>query len=209
MGRKRNPDARRRQPLYSIFHAMHSRCRNPSARNYCNYGGRGIRVCDRWSDYEMFVADMGPRPPGQQLDRIDNDGDYSPENCRWATRGENNRNKRTNHYVTIDGERLVLHDWCARFGVSVATVLARISQGESYKQALARPVDGRVRSDNRMVSAFGETLRISEWARRFNIDRKVIAYRLRRGWLAEDAISLTTANNGYAHGRRFERSKAA
>lgn len=79
---------------YGRWMGMHYRCSNPKSKGYKNYGGRGIRVCERWQKFENFLADMGEPPPGLTLDRINNDGDYEPDNCRWATWEEQNNNQR-------------------------------------------------------------------------------------------------------------------
>lgn len=80
--------------VYSSWHSMGQRCRNPRATGYADYGGRGITICLRWQVFENFLADMGERPIGTSLDRIDNDGNYEPSNCRWATRTQQTFNRR-------------------------------------------------------------------------------------------------------------------
>jgi hypothetical protein len=82
-------------PEFQAWMSMHKRCENPRMRNFRHYGARGIRVCERWSSFENFLADVGPRPsPEHSLDRIDNDGNYEPTNCRWATRSQQQKNRR-------------------------------------------------------------------------------------------------------------------
>lgn len=98
LDRTRESHGKYRSPEYKIWTAMKQRCGNRKCSEYRSYGGRGIAVCDRWSDsFSAFIADMGERPgPEYQIDRIDNDGNYEPENCRWATPAQNSQNQRSN-----------------------------------------------------------------------------------------------------------------
>jgi hypothetical protein len=122
---------------FGIWWTMHQRCENPKAKDYSNYGGRGIGVCERWSDFSVFMADMGPRPSTRHtIERIDTEGDYGPENCCWATQREQHRNRRDNVYLTICGETAVLSDWAKRYGISPRTLSARIRRGVEPREAL-------------------------------------------------------------------------
>ena len=93
-------------PTYSSWVAMTNRCSRPGQINYNNYGGRGIKICQRWGKFENFLADMGVRPEGRTLDRRDNSGDYGPDNCRWATRTQQARNARIGVVTDVDRERI-------------------------------------------------------------------------------------------------------
>jgi hypothetical protein len=127
--------------VYSCWSNMMKRCRGVSDPYY---GGRGIKVCDRWHSFENFLADMGERPVGQTIERIDNDGDYEPSNCRWATRKEQSRNQRKNILVTLNGETLCLSEWAERLNINVGTVRSRIKRyGWSSAKALTVPLISR------------------------------------------------------------------
>lgn len=131
-------------PLYKIWSAMQQRCCNPKIRNYHNYGGRGITLCELWRDFRNFrrwAMDNG-YSQGLQIDRIDNDNGYSPDNCRFVTRKQNNRNKTTSRRFTIYGETKTLQDWGEdpRIAVCRQTFRSRILElGWSAEAALTTP----------------------------------------------------------------------
>lgn len=113
---------------YFAWRSARARCSNPKDASFKHYGGRGVRVCDEWlNDYDAFVRDMGEAPDGMTLDRIDVNGDYSPENCRWATNAEQASNKRSNRMITHDGETLTLSQWARKLGVGVDTLCRRLN----------------------------------------------------------------------------------
>lgn len=124
-------------PEYRTWKSIHTRCYNEKHKQYHDYGGRGIRVCDRWHTYENFLADMGRRPSSEySIDRRDNDLDYLPDNCRWATRREQGANKRTTIYVTSNGQTKCITDWLNERGISVSAYTAARQAGKTVIEAL-------------------------------------------------------------------------
>jgi hypothetical protein len=127
-------------PEHYTWNSMRQRCENKNAPNFKRYGGRGISVCERWAEFENFLADMGERPDGLTLDRIDNNGDYTPENCRWATRSQQQRNRSNTCRLTLNGLTLDIYEWAERTGIKRKTIYSRICSGWSTEKALTTPV---------------------------------------------------------------------
>lgn len=122
---------------------MRSRCNSPSTPGYENYGGRGIAVCERWESFESFLGDMGPRPDGHTLDRIDVNGDYEPANCRWASRATQANNTTRSVRYHFNGEALTLLDLAAAVGVNPQTLRVRLHRGWSFAEAI-KPCQARL-----------------------------------------------------------------
>lgn len=126
--------------LYQIWTRMIQRCENENTNEYDNYGGRGIYVCERWrNSFELFESDMGPRPKRASLDRVDNDLPYSPENCRWSDYKTQANNKRNNHILEYNGERLTISQWAIKLGVPSARLRNRLSHGWGIEEVIERP----------------------------------------------------------------------
>lgn len=125
---------------YLSWGNMLARCRNQNCPSYPIYGGRGITVCERWHSFENFWNDMGDRPKGKTLDRIDNDGNYEPGNVRWAARYEQSRNTRRNRIFSINGRSQCLMDWALESGLDYETLRSRLAAGLTLEFALSRKV---------------------------------------------------------------------
>jgi len=120
---------------------MKTRCLNKNTPAYENYGGRGIKVCDRWlNSFENFLADMGNRPDGLMLERMNNDGNYEPSNCKWGTRLEQNNNTRKTIRIEFDGKTMTLRDWSEKTGICKETLASRFYAGWSVSEILNKPV---------------------------------------------------------------------
>ena len=133
----------RRSDTYSSWHSMIKRCRNPKATHYDLYGGRGIKVCERWqSDFAAFLADMGERPGKKfSIDRFPNkNGNYEPGNCRWATRSEQQNNRRDTYLLTYQGRTQGIAQWSREVGINLYTIRSRVESGMSVEEALTKPV---------------------------------------------------------------------
>ncbi len=131
------------QQLYWVWAAMIQRCTNQHDKAFRNYGARGITVCDRWRrSFDAFISDMGERPVGYTLERIDSDGDYMPDNCRWATRFDQNNNRNWCVYVVIEGERMSLKQAWRKHstpGLTYRALHKRIINGMPLVPALSTP----------------------------------------------------------------------
>lgn len=128
--------------LYKSWSHMKQRCMNKKCQDYHRYGGRGIKVCEEWLDFDNFHrwAINNGYEKGRSIERINNDGDYCPSNCKWATAQEQNNNKRSNRKVTLNGESKNVQQWARELGINASTLYTRLNDGWSDYRALTEPV---------------------------------------------------------------------
>ena len=118
-----------KRPEYVVWERMRSRCNSTTDKRYASYGGRGILVCEAWNDFNTFLADMGERPTGYTLERMNNDLGYSKDNCRWATRQEQNNNTQRSLHVEFESTSLTLRQWAEKLSLPYASIWYRYSKG--------------------------------------------------------------------------------
>ncbi|WKN20817.1 hypothetical protein [Azotobacter vinelandii] len=182
---------------------MMARCHKPGSVSYARYGGRGIKVCERWHDVANFIADLPDGYfQGAQLDRIDNDGDYEPGNIRWVLPLENSSNRRSNVYMTMNGRTMTAMDWSREIGLKYETILQRKRKGWSDVDCLTSPVNapgvktdyGRAtcRERAKKYEFQGESLPLKEIAARVGLSYHALYERLKRGATLEDAVRPRT-----------------
>lgn len=130
----------RKTKAYNSWSMMRVRCLNPRDHKFPTYGGRGITICERWSKFENFIEDMGPRPEGTSIDRINNEGNYEPGNCRWATAKEQSRNRSCARQITLNGKTQNLSAWQEELGIIPETFESRRRLGWDIEKCLLTPV---------------------------------------------------------------------
>lgn len=187
----------RNTPEYRAWRDAKSRCNNPNHAGHKNYGGRGITMCKRWQEsFQSFLDDMGQRPTAQHtLDRIDNEGNYEPGNCRWATWTEQHRNRRNSRLLTCQGETLPMCAWAEKYGIATAAIANRIESGWSVERAITRPT--ALYQKGQCLTFNGETLNLTAWGERLGITGASLRDRLDRyGWSVERALTEPRGKRG-------------
>jgi AP2 domain-containing protein len=173
---------------YSAWAHAIQRCTNPNDRGFKNYGGRGIRICERWlNSYEAFLEDMGRCPEGHMLDRIDNGGNYEPGNCRWTTRTMQNRNRRNSQYIAYQGQTKHVVEWAAEFGMTRHALYKRLwsNPNRSFSEVVESIKRGRNQSG--YVGVYQDKRDGAWYAQRMVNNRRVSSRRFNTPEEAADA----------------------
>lgn len=174
---------------YITWSGMLGRCSNPQSDRYVYYGGRGIKVCERWHRFDLFLQDMGERPSkAHSLDRIDNNGDYEPGNCRWASKRTQSRNRRSNVVVEYQGLSMCLMDWAERLGMDFQTLRQRIQR---YNWPIEKAFNAPIRPREHIVTSGDKSLTLREWSSITGIGENVLYDRIFcEHWPIEKALSF-------------------
>ena len=173
-------------PTYRTWRGILDRCHNPNSFEYARYGGAGIYVCSRWKkNFKNFLQDMGERPEGMTIDRINNSLGYSPKNCRWSTRKEQANNKTNNRHLTLNGLTLTLAQWCERLNIDRGVLQSRLSRGWADDKVLTFTTRTCA-----SLTIDDTTKSIAEWCRYYKINYLTVHTRIKRGW--SPILALTT-----------------
>jgi hypothetical protein len=167
---------------------MRKRCRNSKQRDFINYGGRGIGICKEWNSFEVFIRDMGTRPQGTTIERVDNNSGYSPENCRWASRKVQNRNKRDTLRVLYNGELICARDLEEKLGLPPRRIDDRLRKGWTLERAIeTKSTRSRCKD---FIEFNGVRMSMEDWGRKLGFGRGAVKARiLRNGWTVEEALT--------------------
>lgn len=174
-------------PLYKIWANMIQRCNNPDSTYYHRYGARGISVCDRWLKFENFYADMGENPKGFCLERINNDGDYCPENCEWVSPKEQARNRETSVDITYNGKTQCVAAWEEELGFKHGTLWMRLYK---YKWPLEKAMVVPIKDVKRApLTVFGKTQSLTKHAKDYGLGLTTVQQRIASGLSVEEALT--------------------
>ena len=170
---------------FDIWLGMKNRCYNKKQNNYARYGGRGIRVCDHWLEsFDNFFSDLGPRPSAaHSIDRINNDGNYEPENVRWASAIEQAANKRNNVYLEFEGKRKTVGEWSRISGLPKHIIYGRIQCGWTTESIFNTPI-----VQTRIFTVRGVERTLREWSEISGIKQDTLKYRFETGWPDESIL---------------------
>lgn len=206
-----------KEPWYGTYRSMMCRCYNPKSANYGRYGGRGIKVCEEWHKIEMFEewVKKSNFKPGLSIDRIDSNGDYSPNNCKWSTPKEQANNRTNTVYLDIGGVKMSVSDWSAKSGINRNTLIERYYDGVRGHDLLRKPQDTKFRNGYNRYSekrkhysdypqnkkptmavkyvANGEEHTLREWSELTGISIATMYGRIQRGWSVEKSVNTPPA----------------
>lgn len=172
--------------VYKIYMGMIARCYKENSTSYPRYGAKGVSVCNRWKEsFENFLEDMGEPPEGMSLDREDNKGNYTPENCRWSTNKQQSNNRSNNILINYKGKTQTLSQWAEELGFNYHSLIYRLERGWSHEKTLSTPII----DCNKYHTFKGETKSHQEWAKLYNLKESTLRHRLKKGWNLEKALT--------------------
>lgn len=173
---------------YGSWHCMKQRCCSVDFKYYSYYGGRGIAFCHRWLSFENFLEDMGPCPTGHSLERIDNEDNYYPANCTWASKKRQQHNMRSNRNITYNGVTKCFAEWARDLGLNHSTLWYRLNKGLSIGEAAS--YSRHKKSNAPTYEHNGLVKTIAEWSVISGVSVSALHGRLKRGWSLQRAISV-------------------
>ncbi len=187
--------------IYNTWINMRTRCNNPKAKGYERYGGRGIKVCTEWGkSFIAFLCDMGERPVDMSIERIDTNGNYCKQNCRWATSKEQLRNTRVNRILTYRGISKCLVEWSEESGIKSGTIGRRLRKGWDTEKAVFTPINAArkgVAHNQKMYQYKGEEKNLKSWAEYFKINYATLHKRITvYGMSFKEAVTRPVGKNG-------------
>ena len=201
-GVKRAQVKRNGTRLYRIWKNMRRRCNNPNSDYYKNYGGRGIKVCTEWDNYLVFKewAISNGYSDGLSIDRINNDGNYEPSNCRWATRKQQNNNARSNINITYKGETKTAAQWADEIGLTRSAIYHRINRGWNTKDIIETPLGEKRDKTSPKAHLYeykGKKMTVKDLSKINGIKTATIKYRIEAGWPIEKAVNKGIMKNQF------------